>query len=178
MLESNGQHRKAFTVLVDALKTMDSHDPETIGLSGDLDIDGKKSTDSEKSGPVYQFTPSDRTRSLALTQKLGSSALYISSISNSQSKGYQEYDLLSEKYLTRALMGIIALTNPNAGPGNKDGTKLVGRDFGFPSSEDDEGKGGVMDVEGIVRAGSVSKKGLGMIMESLGDLYARRGDHE
>ncbi|KAJ9121783.1 hypothetical protein QFC22_002405 [Naganishia vaughanmartiniae] len=158
LLESIGQHRRAIQVLQDALAFLDRYDPDQNAVL------------PATFNPT-QFTLSDRTRSIGLAQKLGTLALHIA-----DSTGKDKNAELAEVYLTRALNAMIQLGSGNSS-GKKADTKLVGRDFDFPQEGGKAQAQENMDVDGA-RLNQVTKKSMGITMEALADLYARRGDHE
>jgi len=172
MHESAGQPRKAFRTLQTGLDLIDETETDVISLS-----------------------QKDRSRGVAIAQKMGSLALLASEpgqVTRQYAPGAnrigvdKEWESLAEKYLTRALEGMIQLGAPRvseggvaATGGNSDGTKVVGRDFVFPDEQQgstDEDKGD-REISGESIA-KVTRKSMGLTMESLADLYARQGKFE
>lgn len=99
----------------------------------------------------------------------------------------REWEGLAEKYLVRALEGMISLGAPrelaSATPSNSnsEATKVVGRDFVFPDEQgsppEKEQDKGDREISGESIA-KVTRKSMGLTMESLADLYARQGKFE
>jgi hypothetical protein len=184
MQENAGQLRKAFRTLSTGLSVLDKHENE------------RTSTD-----PIRSIK--DRERSIALSQKMGSLALIVSEpgrVSRQYTPGSaggssgvdKEWEVLAEKYLTRAVEEMIPLGTSHLGSssssssssksGNETETaKVVGRDFNFPSDQDQtetEAEKGDREISGRESIAKVTKKTMGLTMESLADLYARQGRFE
>jgi hypothetical protein len=206
MHESAGQPRKAFRTLQTGLGIIDRYsdsasDPTSISTTArrsSPDPGAASNPDEE----AYVLTPKDHSRAIALCQKLGSLALQASEPGQitrpytpgaSSSSGGQrtamdrEWEGLAEKYLVRALEGMIGLGAPrelvSATPSktNSEATKVVGRDFIFPDEQDSpsekEQDKGDREISGESIA-KVTRKSMGLTMESLADLYARQGKFE
>ena len=173
MHESAGQPRKAFRTLSTGLDFLDSQAQEQAG--GKLDL-------------------ADQSRSVALSQKMGHLALVASEprgVSRRFERGVKregvdkEWEGLAEKCLTRALEGMIELGSGGSSSASGE-TKVVGRDFVFPdeqpqasgsSSSSASSDKGDREISGESIA-KVTRKSMGLTMESLADLYARQGRFE
>jgi hypothetical protein len=157
LLESNGQATQSFKVLSDALEFLDRHRAQA-------------GTSMSMSTSTSQWTDKDRIRVIGLAQKLGSLALQLSTRTG------DEYDVLAETYLVRALEDIIKFANVSS-PDADSEVKVVGRDFKFADDSDE-----AIDKRGDEPMGSiggkVTRKGMGKTMEALADLYAKRGQYE
>lgn len=185
MHESAGQPRKAFRTLQTGLSIID---------------DPPSTHPSSNAVALSSLSPKDRSRGIALAQKMGSLALLCSepgpvtrqsrpSQGGTRTGADKEWETLAEKYLVRALEGMIALGAPTSalkgGPltstGGEAETKVVGRDFVFPDELDGPTTSGTdkgdreISGEGIAK---VTRKSMGLTMESLADLYARQGKFE
>lgn len=192
LYESMGKTRTAFRTLQKGLDLIDSYEPKN-GYTGTVQPSiAPMSSESSSNRPVrppppqgpqeviyYELTDRDRTRAIALAQKMGSLALTASETSDASGKVDKEWESLAESYLVRALESMIAL---GARRGTKPGeTQVVGRDFDFPDeletlSQSVQDKGDV-EVDGE-RVAKVSRKSMGLVMEGLADLYARRRQFE
>jgi len=173
MQETSHLHRKSFRTLRSGLDLLDSPPPLEAG------------------GEQYQLTEKDKNRAIALSQKIGSLAL---SLSDQRNPGEPEWDGLAEKYLLRALEGMIGLgtshlPKPTALPaGEPAQTRVVGRDFIFPDERPSSETGSAKEKQAEEDKGDrevsghsiakVTRKSMGLVMQGLGDLYARRGDYE
>lgn len=178
LLESVGQHRKSLEVLQGALDLMDRYDPEPTSKAQDT---FGASRPSGRPQGEHAWDSQDVTRQIGLLQKLGSLCLYLADAQPSRADAYLR---TSEVYLNRALNAMVKLgasTSASPAKSNKDGTKLVGRDFNFPaestsaSGEQDLTAGLNGKNESLDR---VTKRSMGVAMENLADVYTRQGKHE
>lgn len=121
------------------------------------------------------LTLEDHKRVIGISQKLGQMALQLSSTRVpppfpvlESSKGPNGWDQAAEEYLSSALTSMLRLgmkpTTKVSG-----GVAVAGRDVDLPA-----GPEGDMEDGG----GRVDKRGLGMTMEALAEVYARRGQHD
>ncbi|WVQ94545.1 hypothetical protein IAU59_001624 [Kwoniella sp. CBS 9459] len=141
-------------------------------------------------GRSYLVQENDRIRVIGLHQKLGQLALEISS--SAKAPKYQSSATLSgvstsgvipastkidnwnsaaEYYLSSALTAMLKLglsSRPVAGSTAQDQV-VLGRDVNLPEGEVSE------DAD---QGGRVDKRGLGMTMESLSEVYARKGQYD
>jgi hypothetical protein len=205
MHESAGQPRKAFRTLQTGLGIIDRYSDSASDPTSTSTGARRSSPDpgaaSSPDEDAYVLTSKDHTRAIAISQKLGSLALQASEpgqitrpyTPGASSSGAQrtamdrEWEGLAEKYLVRALEGMISLGAPrelvSATPSktNSEATKVVGRDFIFPDEQDSplekEQDKGDREISGESIA-KVTRKSMGLTMESLADLYARQGKFE
>lgn len=176
LLESVGQHRKSLELLQGALDLMDRYDPE-LPKDAQTAFGATRPTGQPQGEHVWDIK--DVTRQIGLLQKLGSLCLYLADAQPSRADAYLR---TSETYLNRALNAMVKLgSSAGSAKGNKDGTRLVGRDFAFPAEstsaagEQDLAAGLGGKNESLDR---VTKRSMGVAMENLADVYARQGKHE
>lgn len=112
---------------------------------------------------------SDHVRAVGLAQKIGQLALQIGGMSlvlpypRTEGEGVKTWDEAAEKYLSSALTAMLRLGLSDRPKGD---VVVVGRDVDLPESSL-EGDGGKVD-----------KRGIGMTMESLAEVYARKGQYD
>ena len=159
-LEDSGNTGKAFEALRKALELFGS-DPlaaDPASRTGTSWTHGAKLSQAE------------HIRAIGLSQKLGQLALQISTSSIVQPYPAQthpdkpkSWNQAAEAYLTSALTAMLRMGLATY-PATITGPVVVGRDVDLPdSSYGDE-------------AGRVDKRGLGMTLESLSEVYARKGE--
>ncbi len=110
----------------------------------------------------------DRIRAIGLSQKLGSLALILSR------RNGDEYDQVAENHLSRALnemMAMAVIAEPS-GRAAGESTRVAGRDFNFEGDDADASQ------ETADLPGKLTRKRMGKTMETLADLYAKRGQFE
>lgn len=120
------------------------------------------------------LTLEDHKRVIGISQKLGQMALQLSSTRVPPPfpvldgvKGPNGWDQAAEEYLSSALTSMLRLgMKPAAKNG---GVAVAGRDVDLP-------EGSAEDLED--GSGRVDKRGLGMTMEALAEVYARRGQYD
>ena len=107
---------------------------------------------------------------IGITQKLGQMALQLSSTRVPppfplvEGKSPKDWESAAEEYLSSALTAMLRL---GLKPG-KSGA-VAGRDVDLPAGAEGEEESG---------SGRVDKRGLGMTMEALAEVYARRGQYD
>jgi hypothetical protein len=114
----------------------------------------------------------EHKRVIGITQKLGQMALQLSSTRVPppfpviEGKSPKDWDSAAEEYLSSALTAMLRLGLKPVKAGE---VAVAGRDVNLPegSEGDDEGA-----------SGRVDKRGLGMTMEALSEVYARRGQYD
>jgi hypothetical protein len=170
MLEEAGQKREAYIVLRDGL---DQFGPSPLSTDPAQRISGAWNGGR-------QLTHEDHIRAIGLSQKLGQLALQQSSapratvypsVRGLQQDGPKSWLDAAEHHLSQALTAMLhlGLTPRSEGSGQK---VIAGRDVALPESKVDP-EGHAEGVEG----GSVDKRGLGVTMEALAEIYARKGEH-
>lgn len=113
----------------------------------------------------------EHKRVIGITQKLGQMALQLSSTRVPppfpvlEGKGPKDWELAAEEYLSSALTAMLRL---GLKPSKSGGAAVAGRDVDLPEGAEGEDE----------TAGRVDKRGLGMTMEALAEVYARRGQHD
>ncbi|WVQ79061.1 hypothetical protein IAT38_001154 [Cryptococcus sp. DSM 104549] len=135
-------------------------------------------------GESYTYTDRDHERAIGLYQKLGQLALEVGSsdrytpfpAATSEdggvaALGWKTWDDAAEGYLSAALTAMLhlGLSSSKAAPTGNEGPVILGRDVNLP-------EGGTSDDP--EEGGRVDKRGLGMTMESLSEVYARKGRHD
>jgi len=132
------------------------------------------------------LTQEDHIRAIGLSQKLGHLALQSSSAARAQvypalDDGPKNWLDASEKHLSDALTAMLHLGLSQPGGSAPSGTgsdakrpKIVaGRDVDLPDGFAAPAGEEVVDIQG----GMVDKRGLGVTMEALAEIYARKGEH-
>ena len=115
-----------------------------------------------------KLSDTDHVRAIGLAQKLGQLALQISSSSSIRSyptstqDGPKTWDAAAEYHLSSALTAMLRL-GLYARPANESTPVFVGRDVDLPVGEE---------------GGGVDKRGLGVAMEALAEVYSRRGQYD
>lgn len=205
LLENGGQQRKALEVLQGAMEWMDRFDPRlpTSSSFSSSSSDASTSTpiiSNTPSGEPISWGIKDRTRSIGLLQKLGSISLYLAETVPARSDTYLNQ---AESYLTRALTSMIELGASEAAKkaaaasaealavgtsqgSEKHPSQVVGRDFLFPSESSPNDSDSMPDVsrDNLGTGGKaqsldkVTKRSMGLVMESLADVYVRKGKYE
>ncbi|KAL0252447.1 hypothetical protein I308_101839 [Cryptococcus tetragattii IND107] len=135
-------------------------------------------------GEGYRLTKKDHVRAIGLYQKLGQLALEVASSptgstyastlgGGSTEQMLKTWDDAAEYYLSSALTSMLHLglpgsssTSPTGGP------VILGRDVSLPDAPPSE------NPEDVDQGGQVDKRGLGMTMESLSEVYARKGQYD
>lgn len=163
MFETTYQPIKAFSSLREALPHFG---PEALAK------DPKYRIASPWAGSE-PLTIGDHKRVIGLTQKLGQMALALSSTRIPPpfpvlegNKGPTGWDQAAEEYLSSALTAMLRLGMKPMKAGE---VAVAGRDVDLPQGGDGEIEDG---------GGRVDKRGLGMTMESLAEVYARRGQFD
>lgn len=163
MFESTYQPIKAFSSLREALPHFGA---EPLAKDPKYRI----TTPWAGSAPL---TEEEHKRAIGISQKLGQMALQLSSTRVpppfpvlEQGKGPNGWDQAAEEYLSSALTAMLRLGMKPTKPGQ---VAVAGRDVDLPVS----GEGEIEDG-----GGRVDKRGLGMTMEALAEVYARRGQHD
>ncbi len=162
LLESSNQPVKAYEALRESLELFG---PDPLDANPDIRISGRWAGGSK-------LAESDHIRAIGLYQKLGRLALQIATSSTvrpypatSQPDGPKTWDESAEQYLSGALTAMLRLGLSNR-PASSPQQVVVGRDIDLPESPlDDE-------------SGRVDKRGLGVTMESLAEVYARKGQYD
>ncbi|KAI9632409.1 uncharacterized protein MKK02DRAFT_30228 [Dioszegia hungarica] len=161
LLESQGQLVKAYTTLRTALHHLG---PTPLIPS---------STGSEWAGPSYVLDSADHIRAIGLSQKLGHLALQLSAGSYpppfpvdtdrpTEAVGWLD---AAESYLSGALTAMLKLGLIQGGSAKASGV-IAGKDIVLPEGGTEED------------GGRVDKRGLGMTMEALSEVYARKKQYE
>lgn len=163
LLESQGQLTKAYVTLRSALHQL-----------GETPLIPSSSA-GEWAGSGYTLTPSDHIRAIGLSQKLGHLAVQISAgphpppfpIETTGKPGPTGWLEAAETYLTGSLTAMLKLGLIKGGAALGE-SLIAGRDIelGETSVGDDE------------EGGRVDKRGMGMTMEALSEVYARKGQYE
>lgn len=163
MFESTYQPIKAFSSLREALPHF-GEEP--------LAKDTKYRITSPWAGSA-PLTEEEHRRVIGISQKLGQMALQLSSTRVpppfpvlESGKGPNGWDQAAEEYLSSALTAMLRLGMKPTRPGE---VAVAGRDVDLP-------QGGEGDIED--GGGRVDKRGLGMTMEALSEVYARRGQYD
>ncbi|WVQ62765.1 uncharacterized protein L199_000913 [Kwoniella botswanensis] len=180
VLELMGQRVTAFEELRNAVDLLGPKPIRQPGLEGS----------GEWIGQNYRLNDKDHIRAIGLYQKLGQISLDVSNstrapsytpptrseyeISTPTGKKVENWNEASEYYLSSALtamlkLGLTKSTTPTIGVSNQDQQVVLGRDVDLPS-------GGIS--EDADQGGSVDKRGLGMTMESLSEVYAKKGQYD
>lgn len=183
MLESIGQPIKAF----EALRTATEHfGPNPLSK----DLASRTIADGWYAGTI---TPEDHLRVIGLYQKLGQIAIQMSGMTvpppfpqppsstsalagttaqatSTPNANPRRWDDAAEHYLSSALTAILqlGLTKPTSG------STVVGRDVNLPGDATVSVKSGQDELEG----GRIDRRGLGMTMEALSEVYARKGQND
>ncbi|WVF67079.1 hypothetical protein IAT40_001824 [Kwoniella sp. CBS 6097] len=178
ILELMGQRVTAFHELQKALSM--------YGVEPIIRVQPGSSVAGEWAGREYQVVDNDRIRVIGLHQKLGQLALEVSSsakapkFDSSSSSGVipatskiDDWNSAAEYYLSSALTAMLKLglsSGKPAGTSTETQNQIVlGRDVNLPEGEQSE------DAD---QGGRVDKRGLGMTMESLSEVYARKGQYD
>lgn len=163
-----------------------------------LSLYGKNPTDLDPGAAIpgwargEALSPLDRSRVIGLEQKLGQLALDISSRRSlppyplvPDPKGPTGWEEAAERHLSAAIKAMLKLglahrggggTGATGATGAAEGTPpskepqgqvVIGRDLALPESTDESGD-----------TGRVDKRGLGMTMEHLAEIYARKGQYD
>ncbi|WVW79961.1 hypothetical protein I302_101934 [Kwoniella bestiolae CBS 10118] len=178
VLELMGQRVTAFEELRNAVELLGPNPIRQPGVEGS----------GEWIGRSYKLSEKDHIRAIGLYQKLGQISLEISNSSRAPSytpsrgseistptgKTVESWNEASEYYLSTALTAMLKLglnRSPSPiGAGSTGGEQVVlGRDVDLPSGE---------ISEDATQGGSVDKRGLGMTMESLSEVYAKKGQYD
>lgn len=170
LLEEFNQKVEAYTTLRDALKH--------FGASP-MSSDPSQRVSAPWAGNV-PLTQEDHIRAIALSQKLGQLALILATGSKvyvypvDDEAGPKSYLDAAEKHLSDALTAMLHLGLAPAAPGSTDESKRViaGRDVDLPASSGSALEGGVESA-----GGSVDRRGLGVTMEALAEVYSRKGEY-
>ncbi|WVN85832.1 uncharacterized protein L203_100984 [Cryptococcus depauperatus CBS 7841] len=134
-------------------------------------------------GETYRLTEQDHIRAIGLYQKLGQLALeiaisptaptYASTLGGDHNlQVFGNWDDAAEHYLSNAVTAILklGLSSPSKSA-TPDLPVILGRDISLPDAPVTEG------VEDAGQGGQVDKRGLSITMESLSEVYARKGQH-
>jgi hypothetical protein len=114
----------------------------------------------------------EHKRVIGITQKLGQMALQLSSTRVPppfpvlDGKGPKDWEFAAEEYLSSALTAMLRL---GLKPTKAGGVAVAGRDVDLPEGPSGGEESGT---------GRVDKRGLGMTMEALAEVYARRGQYD
>jgi hypothetical protein len=130
-----------------------------------------------------QLSREDHIRAIGLSQKLGHLALQSSTATRAQvypaeeGTGPKNWLDAAEKHLSDALTAMLHLGLSKAGgtetTDGKQPKVIAGRDVDLPDGFAAPPGEEVVDIQG----GSVDKRGLGVTMEALAEIYARKGEH-
>lgn len=160
MLESQGQVVRAYSDLRDALNLFGSSPLKPGAVSGEW-AGGAK------------LSEQDHLRAIGLHQKLGQMAVQIGSMrvpspypTVPDRTSPQTWDAAAEHYLSDALTAMLRLGLSNRPSAAASTPVVAGKDIQLPE--------GTVDDAG----GRVDKRGLGMTMESLAEVYARKGRYD
>ena len=123
----------------------------------------------------FQLSREEHLRAIGLFQSLGQIALQnatsptILPYPSSGTNGPQTWDDAAEHYLSSALTAMLklGLVNRSTEPNQPNPQIIVGRDIEFPENSKLESGGGKVDT-----------LGLGITMESLAEVYARKGQYD
>ncbi|WVR03966.1 hypothetical protein IAU60_000965 [Kwoniella sp. DSM 27419] len=175
VLELMGQRVTAFQELRTALEMYGVDPIRRPGSTGAGEWAG---------GAGYQLTERDHLRVIGLHQKLGQLALEASSsakappftrsaVELSPGPGFEgnkveTWNDAAEYYLSSALTAMLQLGLAGRSPSTGQSGIVLGRDIALPEAPGEE------DTEG----GRVDKRGLGMTMESLSEVYARKKQYD
>jgi len=161
MLENASQSVKAYDALRDA-----SHLFNTESLAPDAN---SRTAGTWANG--MKLSEGEHIRAIGLYQKLGQLALQISTSSTiqpypttSQPDSPQTWSAAAEHYLSSALTAMLR-RGLVVQPASPERQIIVGRDIDLPGSTFKD------------EVGRVDKRGLGMTMESLSEVYARKGQY-
>ena len=162
LLESSNQPSEAYEALRDAL---DLFGPDPLAADAVARSSGSWAGGS-------RLSEADHIRAIGLSQKLGQLALQNATASiirsypaPARSEAPKTWDKAAEYHLSAALTAMLRLGLATRPTGSK-GAVVVGRDVDLSdSSSMDEG-------------GRVDRRGLGMTMESLAEVYARKGQYD
>lgn len=172
LLEEAGQPSASYMVLLDAVRYF-----------------GVDSESPNWAGPDYRLTEKDEQRIIALHQKLGQLSLGIASdfspplypsaanlttsdTSTTPQRTISKWDQAAEHHLSTALTSLLKLGSGGEAGFGSDGKQFVaGRDVAFAGDKDP------VPEDGLGRGG-VTKRGLGMTMEALAEVYAMQGKYE
>lgn len=171
LLEEAGQPSASYMILLDALRYY-----------------GVDAESTCWAGPAYRLTEKDEQRIIALHQKLGQLSLGIASdfapplypaaaklvsstTSTTPQREITKWDQAAEHHLSTALTTLLKL-----GAGARDDVAvdkqfIAGRDTAF------KGDSEALPEDGLGRGG-VTKRGLGMTMEALAEVFAMQGKYE
>lgn len=135
-------------------------------------------------GEGYRLTEKDHVRAIGLYQKLGQLALEVASSptgstyastlgEGSTEQMFKTWDDAAEYYLSSALTSMLHLGLPgSSSTPSTGGPVILGRDVSLPEALPNE------NPEDVDQGGQVDKRGLGMTMESLSEVYARKGQYD
>ncbi|OCF43390.1 hypothetical protein I317_02688 [Kwoniella heveanensis CBS 569] len=199
VLELMGQRVTAFHDLQKALAMYGADPIERVQPgSSVVTSEWANSGSSSGSGTGYRVAENDRIRVIGLHQKLGQLALEISSSAKApkydgsaadgngvipSAKKIEDWNAAAEYYLSSALTAMLKLGLSTPQPDRSSGRSgdiaglttpnqkqvVLGRDVNLPDGELSE------DAD---QGGRVDKRGLGMTMESLSEVYARKGQYD
>jgi len=182
ILEIKGQKVSAFNELHNAL---DMFGPGPLSSTSGSALGG-----GAWAGEGYILNEKDRIRSIGLYQKLGQLALEIattprspsysssSSPASSSTSNLKTWDEVAEHYLSSALTAMLKLglsSRPPSTTANGETQVIAGRDINLPSSSSSNDPEADLDPN---QGGRVDKRGLGMTMESLSEVYARKKQYD
>jgi tetratricopeptide (TPR) repeat protein len=159
MLEGNGQPVRAFVAYRDAL-----------GLFGPSPL-AKDRAPANGWAEGHVLDDEDHLRAIGLAQKLGQIAVRMGSFPipppfpHAATDKLKSWDGAGEAYLSGALGAMLRLgLAGRAPPTPESGPVVIGRDVNLPEKEGDT-------------EGRVNRRGLGMTMEALAEVYARQGQY-
>lgn len=159
MLESQGQVVRGYSDLRDALE-----------LFGSTPLKSNAQAGQWAQGSA--LTQADHLRAIGLHQKLGQMAVQIGSMripapypTTPDRSAPQSWDAAAEHYLSNALTAMLRLGLSGRREGEK-GPVVAGRDIQLPEGAED------------TAGGRIDKRGLGMTMESLAEVHARKGRYD
>lgn len=168
MFESTYQPIKAFSSLREALPHFGE---EPLAKDPKFRI----SSTWAGNGPLSE---EEHKRVIGISQKLGQMALQLSSTRVpppfpvvESGKGPNGWDQAAEEYLSSALTAMLRLGMKPTSTAKAGSVAVAGRDVDLPQGG--EGDGAIEDG-----GGRVDKRGLGMTMEALAEVYARRGQYD
>lgn len=170
LLEEINKRAEAYTVLREGL----SHfGPSPMSTDPAARISG------QWYGPS-QIRQEDHIRAIGLSQKLGQLALMIATgpkayVYPIQEGGPTNYLDAAENHLSDALTAMLHLGLAPTPEGEKKGRVIAGRDVNLPSDQIVKERPDEEQLESL--GGSVDRKGLGVTMEALAEIYARKGQY-
>jgi hypothetical protein len=172
-LESQRQPVAAYKLLLEALRHFGTDPLRPGAVAGEW----------ARTSVPYKLDDKDHIRAIALAQKLGHLAAQISSSRapppypvTAQPSGPTSWLGAAETYLSSSLAAMLklGLSGVSADPKTREatgGAVVLGRDLDLPD-------GSTSAEEGEDEVGRVDRRGVGMTMEALSEVYARKGQYD